>query len=351
MLIDVLIVGQGLAGSLLACELIQQDQRVMVIDNGTMNASQVAAGLINPVTGQRLVKQAGLEYLLPTALTCYEQLTSRLKQQLFKPLPMLRILKNQREQQSAQKRLQQLDYRDFLSVDQSATDSMTAPFGVLLQTQTGYLNTNALLAKIRDFLIEHSSYQQAIFDYDNLGLLPSLNWRGIQPKHLVFCEGHQALQNPWFGKLPFQLAKGEILHCHSQGIQQQHIVNYGNWLIPNGDNQFKLGASFESGKVDVQATEQAKQTLLQSLSRVLPDVQPVTVLTQMVGIRPTTLDKQPLIGSHPHYANVHIFNGFGAKGSLLIPWYARQFAKCLLRKASLPVNADIQRYYATHFAS
>ncbi|HBA65740.1 MAG TPA: FAD-dependent oxidoreductase, partial [Methylococcaceae bacterium] len=54
--IDFLIVGQGLAGSLLAFELIQRNAQVMVVDDGRENASEVAAGLINPVTGIRLVK-------------------------------------------------------------------------------------------------------------------------------------------------------------------------------------------------------------------------------------------------------------------------------------------------------
>jgi glycine/D-amino acid oxidase-like deaminating enzyme len=348
--IDVLIVGQGLAGSILAWEFIQQGHKVLVIDNGNMNASQVAAGLINPVTGQRLVKQTGIEQLLPAAMTCYEQFTSRFKQPFFKSLPMLRILKSPLEQQSVQKRLHQSDYQDYLSVVENAPDAMTAAYGVLQQHQTGYINTKALLTQIRLFLIENANYQQAIFDHAEICLQPNLSWRGIQARHLVFCEGHQALKNPWFGKLPFQLAKGEILQCHSLGIQQQHILNYGHWLIPNGEHRFKLGASFESGKTDTKTTEQAKQTLLQSLGKILPDLQPVSVLEQQAGIRPTTLDKQPFIGSHPQFANLHIFNGFGAKGSLLIPWYARQFAKSLFQKTTLPINADIQRYYETHFA-
>ena len=54
--IDYLIIGQGLAGSLLAWELINRNCKVVIIDNGQENASQVAAGLINPIAGQRFVK-------------------------------------------------------------------------------------------------------------------------------------------------------------------------------------------------------------------------------------------------------------------------------------------------------
>jgi len=62
MMIDFLIVGQGLAGSLLAWELIQRGCSVLVVDKGEENASQVAAGLINPVTGIRFVKSGSVPH-------------------------------------------------------------------------------------------------------------------------------------------------------------------------------------------------------------------------------------------------------------------------------------------------
>ena len=73
MQVDAIIVGQGLAGSLLAFALHQRGQQVMLLDDGVVNASQVAAGLINPVTGQRLVKSVSASQLLQ-AKFCYQQL-------------------------------------------------------------------------------------------------------------------------------------------------------------------------------------------------------------------------------------------------------------------------------------
>ena len=72
--VEVLIVGQGLAGSLLAWQLIEHGFRVLVIDDGAENASQVAAGLINPVSGLRLLKTADSETLLAAAHALYRQL-------------------------------------------------------------------------------------------------------------------------------------------------------------------------------------------------------------------------------------------------------------------------------------
>lgn len=348
--IDVLIVGQGLAGSLLAWELIRQDQQIMVIDPGAENASKVAAGLLNPVTGQRLVKSAELDHLLPAALQCYQELGLEFKQRFFTPLSMLRILKNPREQQFAKQRLNQLEYQDFLHVASNIPSEIHHSYGVLQQQQTGYLKTRLLLEIIRDFLINQASYRQTKLDYADIQLQPQLQWHDLQPQHIVFCEGHHASLNPWFGGLPFQLAKGEILNCHVPDQCPEQILNFGYWLVPNSMHHFRIGATFEPGVTDTQTTKRAEDILLKALDEIYPSLKNIQILAQQAGIRPTTLDKQPFVGSHPQHNNLHIFNGFGAKGSLVIPWYARQFVAALKQQAVLPLNSHIRRYYETHFA-
>lgn len=348
--IDVLIIGQGLAGSLLAWELIQREMRVVVLDNGCPNASQVAAGLINPVTGQRLVKSSDIDELLPVAMQCYRQLSEAFRQRFFVALPMLRILKNVRERRAAEQRLSQQDYQAFLSVCSAEVGALQVPHGVLLQAQTGYLKTGLLLSQLRKFLMANASYRQNQVDYNDIVLHPRLSWQDLLPRHIVFCEGYQALHNPWFGGLPFQPAKGEILTCSSTVQCPEQIINFGHWLIPIDAQRFKLGATYQPGQTDTQPTELARQTLLDGVSAVMPDLKPIEVTTQQAGVRPATLDKQPLIGSHPQYANLHIFNGFGSKGSLAIPRYAQQFAAALQQRGLISAPINVQRYYETHFA-
>ena len=52
-----IVVGQGIAGSCLALELADRGARVEIVDDGWESAAcLVAAGVINPITGKRLVK-------------------------------------------------------------------------------------------------------------------------------------------------------------------------------------------------------------------------------------------------------------------------------------------------------
>ena len=227
--IDFLIIGQGLAGSLLAWELIQRDCKVVIIDNGKENASQVAAGLINPITGMRFVKSADVDTLLPTAKQCYSQLADVFQQTFYIEKPMLRLFRSDKELTHCLKRLDNPDYQDYLGAitpPDQPINNLATPFGFLQQKQTGYLLTRPLLSCLKDFFIARSCYRLADVDYQDIQLQPSLRWQDIFPKQIIFCEGHHATKNPWFSWLPFQPVKGEILTLEHQSELPDKILNY-----------------------------------------------------------------------------------------------------------------------------
>lgn len=102
--IDTLIIGQGLAGSLLAWELAHRGERILVIDDEHASASSTAAaGLINPVTGQRMVKTVGVDDYLPVAHKRYRALEEILGRELLYDIPMWRLLRHEKERQVWQK--------------------------------------------------------------------------------------------------------------------------------------------------------------------------------------------------------------------------------------------------------
>ncbi|MDO9424683.1 MAG: FAD-binding oxidoreductase [Methylobacter sp.] len=345
--IDYLIIGQGLAGSLLAWELIQRGCKVVIVDNGQENASQVAAGLINPITGMRFVKSADVDTLLPTAKHCYFQLADFFQQEFYVEKPMLRLFRSDGELANADKRLNTPDYQAYLGDMQfpgKTLDNLATPFGFMEQKQTGYLLTEPLLSCLKTFFIAQDSYRQADFDYRDIQLEPSLHWQDISPKQIIFCEGCQATQNPWFSYLPFQPVKGEILTLEHQTELPDKILNYGNWLIPLNDHRIRIGATFDRENLNIQATEQGKNDLLNALKQISPGLTHTTLVSHQANVRPCTQDRQPFIGYHPKHDNIAIFNGFGAKGSLQIPWHSRHFADVLLNGFPLSKTCNIQRY-------
>ena len=346
---DYLIIGQGLAGSLLARELIAMEQRVLVVDDHHQNSSStVAGGLINPVTGKRLTLQPGIDYLLPAAQRLYRTIEQKARRRFFYPLPMLRIFQDDQERHYFERRKDDPAYTPYMQPlpSKDLLRDTHAPFGGCIQTHTGFLRLAEMLEWLRDeFIIAHSFVREN-YSHEQLTVTTSgTEWKNCRAGKVIFCEGFRGALNPWFGHLPFQLAKGEILdgmperplHPHD------HIINAGRWLLPEPDGRYRFGATMEWENIDTRVTENARQALAAAFHKRFPGVG-FTVTGQRAGVRPATTDRHPFIGSLLTQPAVMIFNGFGAKGGLLIPWYAKQFANHLVNGEPLDPAADIRRY-------
>ena len=146
---DYLIIGQGLAGSLLAGQFMAAGKRTLVIDNGNVAAaSRVAAGLVNPVTGKRLVKEPKAEKYLSAARECYGRLAEQFGVSFFHDKPMLRLFDSDEIKLSWGKRLADGEYRDFIGRALSP-DECGYQQGGFMQYQTGYLQSSLLLSTLR----------------------------------------------------------------------------------------------------------------------------------------------------------------------------------------------------------
>lgn len=343
--IDFLIVGQGLAGSLLAWELIRRGCCVLVVDNACESASQVAAGLINPVTGMRWVKSSAVDELLPVARQTYSELEQFFQQKFYIEKPMLRVLNDEKDINLVNKRVADIGYHAYIGTIEAykQLEPYTTPFGYVQQQQTGYLLTRPLLECLKNFFIARDCYRQEQLDYDKLILKPRLCWQGLNINRIVFCEGYLAKNNPWFNWLPFQPVKGEILSLNHNLPLPDRIINFGHWLIPLSDHLVRLGASFDREHINTDITEAGKEYLLNSLAKLYQPLSDAVLTHHAAGVRPCTLDKQPFLGFHPEHPRLAIFNGFGAKGSLQIPLLARQFADSLLDLAPVADTYDIKR--------
>ncbi len=336
---DVLIIGAGLAGSLLAWRLMQAGKSVHILHNPKLtSASRVAAGLINPVTGQRLVLQENIENLLPAAHTLYQQLAEQFHTQFFFKKDMLRSLQHDKAKLAWKKRQLDSPYQHYLWEIPSKPD-------VIKQSQTGYLDTNALLNALHGYFQQHDCLTEGDAQQHDMHIRQEdIQWQHITASTVVFCQGWREINGKLFSFLPFQPAKGEILHLSTPNKLPEHIINQGKWLLPLNDGNFKIGATYQSNTSNEQTTEEAKKELLTALKSMPIEQQNITLTHHQAGIRPNTLDKQPFLGMHPKYKNIAIFNGFGSKGSLLVPWYSQSMCEHLIHATALPSHADIKRF-------
>ena len=99
MQLDYIIVGQGLAGSLLCYQMIKRGRKVRVYDDLPQpKSSVVAAGIYNPFTGRKMVKTWMADQLFTYLGGFYRKLEEDLKVNLIHNLPMYRPFLSVKEQ-------------------------------------------------------------------------------------------------------------------------------------------------------------------------------------------------------------------------------------------------------------
>lgn len=346
---DFIIVGQGLAGSLLAWRLMQRNQRVLILDNGLRDsASVIAAGIVNPVTGKRLVAPALIDTLLGTAHQLYRELETHFKRPFFTPLPMLRICQSEAELSYWRKRQGEPRYRHLFEAGLNSENLLrfSAAYGSFTQLQTGYLAIPELLHQLREEFSARDAYRRMELHNSQIEVRPhDVKLAGLHCRRLLFCTGFRAQENPWFSWLPFDLAQGDILSFETQVAMPTQIINAGKWLLPLDQHHFKFGSTFRWRPNHQLPSKAAATELLTALQRLDPYAAQHRLISQESGIRPGSRDKMPFIGLLQNPDRIGIFNGFGAKGSLLIPYYSAVFSDYLCDNAELPKEINLNRFH------
>ena len=325
----ILIVGQGLAGSLLAWEFERAGIDFEVVDRGHAEAaSRVGAGIINPVTGRRLVKSWRVDALLAPALAVYREMEAALGARLVRPMRVRRFFADEREQR--------------IFGEKSAAGEL-APYvppaggdgeGFWIEG-AAQVDTAALIRGMRARLLRAGRLREETFD-------PG----GREPRRerdlTILCAGAASTPERDFGFARLRPAKGEMLTIETNGLDRETILNDGHWLLPLSATRAKVGATFEPGVADRAVSEAARKRLRESAARMLGRA--FSVVDQEAGVRVTTADKHPVVGRAPGNPQVGIFNGLGSKGALLAPGLARQWVNHLTEGVPFDAAVDVARF-------
>lgn len=341
---DFLIVGQGLAGTLLAYQLIKRNKTFLVFnDKRQLSSSQVAAGMFNPVGGKRMLKTYMTEILLEHADKTYRELERFLDTKFYFPEKILHVFQNEEERLKADKSLDSEAVSKYITVNNEIYENLNTDFGSIIINEGGWVNTHKFLESFEKYLITN---QQIIFEkinYDELLIKNSqCLYKDMSFKKVIFCEGYKSTENPFFKYLPFQLSKGEIINIKADDLPKDYILKKGIYLVYLGNNTYKVGASNEWKDLSLSRTDKGVNFLKEKLSLFLKNEYQIT--EKFAGIRPTVLDKKPLLGEHPEYSNLYIFNGLGTKGVMLSPYLSEIMVNYLIKSENIPDEFNINRF-------
>lgn len=342
----ILILGQGLAGTLLAWQLHWLGQRVLILDREeAVTSSKIAAGIVTPITGKRVALSHEVDAFLPEARECYQRTATELGSAHFYPLPQVRLFQNDVERASFADKRGRPEFARHLSDPQPSP--LVDPgliHGPMIDgfemRDSGWLDTRAWLAASAVWFSARGEYRQAPIQHADIALTADgVLVAGIRGSCLVFCEGHAGAGNPWFPWLKWKSAKGEILTLSAPGLEHEtRILNRGGWLLPVG-GLFRSGATYTWDDLTTTPTAEARAILEQRLKNLLRVDWEITA--HHAAVRPILHQSLAKMGRHPSHPALVFFNGLGSKGVLHGPRYTRLLAENLVHHAPIPNALDV----------
>lgn len=348
--VDYLIVGQGLAGTFLAFQLMQQNKTVFIVDKGhKYSSSRVAAGVINPIVLRRYTITWRAKEFLKYNTSFYKRLDQFLGKQYHFEIPIEKLIASEEEKQFWEKRYQEKEVQEFIEEKLEAVDKAFQPskdFLVGKVKNTSWVNISGLIHAFRSYLVSKNDLLEEGFDHS---FLKSNTYKNINFKNIVFCEGANGKQNPLFSDLPFSLNKGQLVTIYSDFLPENRLLKKKVFTLPVSKKEFKVGATYawdwnreseeKAHVLDPEKSELIKEHL-EEITR-----SEYKILKEEVGIRPSIKDRRPLIGQHREYKNIYIFNGMGTRGCFMAPLLAEEFISFSDNGVSLHPETDIKRFY------
>ena len=284
----VLIIGQGLAGTVLSYRLTQRNIRHKVIDNNHKSAATLAAaGIINPITGRRYVKSWMIDELLPAARRMYNSFENLLDVVLVSEHNILRSFESIAEENRWSDSTSRPGYNEYV------VDADIGDYAQILRKQKSYGEITqslkvdvALLIKLyRQYLIDNNKLIDASFDFRSINEEGGYKLDGETYTKLVDCTGFaSAIKGP-FSYLPFQPAKGESFIVSVDGTLPNKLLRDKIFIAPINEISFWTGGGYEWNAKNDDPTSGFNTLWLEKLENLLSV--PFKIESHLAGIRPS----------------------------------------------------------------
>lgn len=345
MKVDYIIVGLGLAGIAFAEELSKNNKSFVVFEDHSQNSSLVAGGMYNPVVLKRFNPVWNADEQLAFAIPFYESIEKKFNKKYDYKVPIYRVFKSIEEQNNWFSACDNILLQKYMvsKIINNKNIQVKAPFNFGKLEHTGRIDVNNLAKDYREFLFQQSLLKNEQFSYADLHFHEdTLDYKDIQAKKIIFCEGFGLKGNPFFNYLPMEEAKGELITIHAPDLKIDYVIKAAVFIMPVGDDLYRVGATFNWEDKSNSPTQKGKEELIEKLETVINCS--YKIVDHVAGIRPATKDRRPFIGAHPKMKNLAILNGLGTRGVMIAPLMAQKLFEHLEHKIPLENEISIARF-------
>lgn len=322
----VLIIGQGMAGSTLAITLINRGHSVKVYDPNLENTcSKIAAGLINPITGRKPVLTWEADLIFPFAFKFYKELESRFSAKILHALTLLRSF--------PEGLVTETKLEPYINQKENSFPFWLKGFNATALNWSGWLDCALYLKLVQDFLIENNSFEQGIVNESELEMHEDkVIYQGETFDYVIKSTGFKDIISENSVTPGLNPVKGEILTMEldeNKAHELEEIISKGIFILPISKTQVRIGSVYTWHQLDDIPTVSGKALILSQLAPLLTEGQILTLKDHLANVRPASKDRRPIIGPIDNQPRIWAFNGLGAKGVTLAPYFSQYTIEAL----------------------
>jgi glycine oxidase len=353
----VIVVGAGVIGLSVACELASRGAAVRVLESRGpgLGATQASAGILAPrIEGH----SASLLDLGLRSLAGYDAFVARLRAQADTAIEYhrrgtLHVASTQAQAETLAALSGELSDAGASCVLVSGEDARTrepalspAVIAAVFLPEHGHVGVASLVRALERGLVRCGG---------EIVLEPARAIRS-EGDHLVVATDRLRLEadavvvaaGPWSAKLegagnpPVRPIRGQLLHLRTSAQVVSSVI-WGDsaYLVPWQDGSVLVGATVEDVGFDEHATVAGVRGLLDDAVALLPCLRDAAVEGIRVGLRPATADELPLIGPSATMRGVFYATGHYRNGILLAPITASLVADLVVDGTAAPELAAV----------
>jgi glycine oxidase len=356
---DVAVVGAGVIGGAIACELIGRGASVTLLDarGAGLGSTQAAAGMLVPHIeglGSRMLPMG------TRSLSMYDEFIDRLSRDTGISIGYRRTgsLQVATADESAEElkalaetaraagvSCQLLDARETLQAEPQLASDVVAG---LLIPEHGFVVAGELSGALSAAAIKHGARLMMPARVRRLSQLNGtidveLENDRVTARQVVVAAGSWSGQIEIDGvpSLPVRPVRGQLLQLAWTGVPLQRIA-WGSrcYVVPVSPTMLLVGATVEEAGFDERATTAGVRDLLDSAADLVPHVWQAAFTAVRVGLRPASPDEMPIIGRSRRMPGVVYATGHYRNGILLAPLTARLVGDLVLDNREDPLLAE-----------
>ncbi|MGI9652971.1 NAD(P)/FAD-dependent oxidoreductase [Chryseobacterium sp. RLHN22] len=341
--IDYIIVGDGYAALFFAHQLILNNKSFVVFSEQKKSASQISAGIINPVVLKKFTTFWKAQEQINFLKKSLKEIETYTGESYFIDSPIHRIFHDENEQKLWLKKSENEDLKYFLDKNFDHLNTVKNDFLTGKVNQSARLDVKGFFSGILSFLEANGNLVEEKLIYSEINTSSS-TYKDFHFKNILFCEGMGVKENPFFSHIEVNPNKGHHIRVKlSESIPQNITIKKKHFLFPLENGLHFYGGTYDREQMHHEIDDSAVDQLQKGLSEFYPcnfDIKEI-----YFGFRPTVKDRRPIIGRHPEYRNLFVFNGLGARGILNGCYFSKSLFDYIENNIPLHEEISIDRFH------